>query len=80
MPPIVDVPPIVTAVLLSPRVITPVPAAVTVPFRVIALGAVAVTPPVKLMVSLPLPRAKVPVLANVVAPAIVLVVPLMATL
>ena len=80
MPPIVDVPPIVTAVLLSPKVITPVPAAVTVPFTVIALGAVATTPPVKLIVSEPLPRAKVPVFAKVVAPAMVLVVPLMATL
>ncbi len=76
----VDVPPIVTAVLLSPRVMTPVPAAVTVPFTVIALGAVAVTPPVKLMVSEPLPNAKVPVFAKVVAPAMVLVVPLIATL
>ena len=51
-----------------------------VPPKVTALGAVAITPPVKLIVSEPLPKANVPVLAKVVVPAIVLVVPLMATL
>ena len=67
-------------VSLSPKVITPVPAAVTVPFTVIALGAVATTPPVKLIVSEPLPKVMVPVLAKVVVPAMVLVLPLIATL
>ena len=80
MPPIVETPSIVTAVLLSPRVMTPVPAAVTVPFTVIALGAVATTPPVKLIVSEPLPKETAPVLANVVVPAMVLLEPLIATL
>ena len=80
-PPMIDVPPMLTAVPLSPKVITPVPAAVTIPFTVIALGAVATTPPVKLMVSaLSLPKAKVPVLAKVVVPAIVLDAPLIAML
>ena len=80
VPPMVEAPPIVTAVLLSPKVITPVPAAVTVPFTVIALGAVATTPPVKFIVSEPLPKVTVPVLPKVVIPAIVLLLPLMATL
>jgi len=76
----VEVPPIVTAVLLSPKVITPVPAALTVPFTVMALGAVAVTPPVNAVVSPPLPKVTVPVLAKVVAPAMLLLEPLIATL
>ena len=45
-----------TAVLLSPKVITPVPAALTVPFTVTLLGAVAVMPPVKAKVEPPFPR------------------------
>ncbi len=76
----VDVPPMVRPVLLSPKVITPVPAAVTVPFTVMALGAVATTPPVKLMVSEPLPKVTVPVFAKVVVPAMVFELPLIATL
>ena len=79
-PPMVEVPPMVKPVLLSPSVITPVPAAVTVPFTLTALGAVATTPPVKLIVSEPLPKVTVPVLAKVVVPAIVLELPLIATL
>lgn len=79
-PPTVELPPIVTPVLLSPKVITPVPAAVTVPLTVMALGAVATIPPVKFIVSEPLPKVTVPVLAKVVAPAIVLELPWMATL
>ena len=78
--PIVEAPPMVTPVLLSPKVMTPVPAAVTVPFTVTALGAVATTPPVKLIVSPPLPKVTVPVLLKVVVPAIVLELPLIATL
>ena len=70
----------VSAVLLSPKVMTPVPAALTVPLTVMALGAVAVTPPVKAVVSLPLPKVTVPVLAKVVAPAMLLLEPLSATL
>ena len=62
VPPIVDVPPIVTPVLLSPKVITPVPAAVTVPLTVMALGAVAVKPPVKANVPPLVPKVTVPVL------------------
>ena len=74
-------PPIVNAVSVSPRVIKPVPAAVTVPFTLTALGAVAITPPVKLMVSvLSFPKDRVPVLANVVVQSIVLDAPLIAML
>ncbi len=80
VPPMVDVPPIVSAVLLSPKVITPVPAALTLPLTVMALGAVATTPPVNAIVSLPLPRVTVPVLAKVVVPAIELELPLIPTL
>ena len=80
VPPTVELAATATPVSASPKVMTPVPAAVTVPFTVIALGAVATTPPVKLMVSEPLPNVTVPVLAKVVAPAIVFELPLMATL
>ena len=66
--------------LTVPKLITPVPAAVTVPLTVTPLGAVATTPPVKADVSLPLPKVTVPVLENVVAPAIVLELPFSATL
>ena len=70
----------VSAVLLSPKVMTPVPAALTVPLTVMALGAVAVTPPVNAVVSPPLPKVTVPVLAKVVAPAMLLLEPLSTTL
>ena len=62
------------------RLMTPVPAAVTVPYNVMAEGAMAVMPPVKLSVSEPLPKVRVPVFANVVAPAMVLLEPVMDTL
>ena len=71
VPPIVDVPPIVRPVPLSPKVITPVPAAVTVPFTLTALGAVATTPPVKAKVPPLAPKANVPVLLKVTALVIV---------
>ena len=71
-PPIVDVPVIETV----PKLITPVPAALTVPLIVLVLGAVAVTPPVNSIVSLPYPKITIPVLEKVVAPAIVLLDPL----
>ena len=67
-------------VLASPKVITPVPAAVTVPFKLMLLGAIATTPPVNAVASLPFPRVTVPVLEKVVAPAIVLLDPLNTTL
>ena len=64
----------------APRLITPVPAALTVPPKLIRLGAVAVTPPVNAVVSPPLPKVTVPVLAKVVAPAMLLLEPLIARL
>jgi hypothetical protein len=72
----VDVPPTVvvvppTATEVVPRLITPVPAAVIVPLSVFEEGAVATTPPVKLIVSAPSPKVSVPVLLKVVAPAMV---------
>jgi hypothetical protein len=69
VPPTVVVPPTVTEVV--PRLITPVPAAVMVPLSVFEEGAVAATPPVKLIVSPPFPKVSVPVLLKVVAPAMV---------
>lgn len=69
VPPTVVVPPTVTEVV--PRLITPVPAEVTVPLIDLLEGAVAVTPPVKARVSPPSPKVSVPVLLKVVAPAIV---------
>ena len=80
VPPTVELPPTLMPVLASPKVITPVPAAVTVPFKLMLLGAVATTPPVNAIVSLPFPRVTVPVLEKVVAPAIVLLDPLNTTL
>ncbi len=50
-----ELPPTETPVLPSPSVITPVPAAVTLPFTLTTEGAVATTPPVKLIVSPPSP-------------------------
>ena len=79
-PPTVESPVTETPVLLSPNVMTAVPAADTVPFTVTLLGAVAITPPVKAIVSPPLPKAKVPVFAKVVVPAMLFVPPLIATL
>jgi hypothetical protein len=76
VPPTVEVPVIETV----PKLITPVPAAETVPLIVLELGAVAVTPPVNAIVSLPSPKVTVPVLEKVVAPAIVLLDPLNTTL
>ncbi len=64
----------------APRLITPLPAALTVPPKLIRLGAVAVIPPVNAVVSPPLPKVTVPVLAKVVAPAMLLLEPLIATL
>ena len=48
------------------RLMTPVPAAVTLPYNVMPEGWVAVTPPVKVYVPL-LPRVKAPVLEKVAA-------------
>ena len=63
-------------VLPPPRVSTPVPSAVTVaPPSTRVVGAVATKPPVNSMASLPSPRVSVPVLLNVVAPAMVLLLP-----
>ena len=69
VPPTVVGPPTVTEVV--PRLITPVPAAVIVPLMALLEGAVAATPPVKLIVSPPFPRVSVPVLLKVVGPAMV---------
>ena len=80
VPPTVELPPTATPVPASPRVMTPVPAAVTLPLRLMLEGAVATTPPVKFRVSPLLPRVTVPVLAKVVAPAMVLLAPVMETL
>ena len=80
VPPTVELPPTLIPVLLSPNVMTPTPAAVTMPFKLIALGAVAITPPVKLIVSPSLPKVTVPVFEKVVAPAIVFDAPLNTTL
>ena len=77
----VEVPPIVaelatvTPVSLSPKVITPVPAAVMVPLTVIALGAVAVKPPLKANVPPLVPKVTVPVLLIV---TVLVIVPLLA--
>ena len=51
-----------------------------VPFKLMPLGAFAITPPVNAIVSPPFPRVSVPVLAKVVSPAIVLLAPLNTTL
>ena len=59
---------------------TPVPAVEIVPPIVIPLGAVAVTPPVNAVVPPDWPSVNVPVLANVVAPAIELLAAVSATL
>ena len=80
VPPTVELPPTLIPVSLSPKVMTPVPAAVTIPLRLILLGAVAVTPPVKAMVSLPFPKVSVPVLEKVTALVIVFDAPLNTTL
>ena len=65
--------------LVAPRD-TAVLLVLIVPPKAIPEGAVATTPPVKLIVSEPLPKVTVPVLAKVVVPAMVLVLPLIATL
>ena len=71
----VDVPPIVVlpvTLMGAPRLMTPVPAADTVPSTLIADGAVAMTPPVKARVTPEvLFRVSAPVFAKVVIPAIV---------
>jgi hypothetical protein len=69
VPPTVVFPPTVTEVV--PRLITPVPVAVMFPLSAFEEGAVATTPPVKLIVSDPSPKVSVPVLSKVVAPAMV---------
>ena len=56
------------------KFMTPVPAAVTIPFNVMPDGAVAVTPAVKAIVAPP-PKVRVPVLENVTA--LVMVPPLL---
>ena len=63
-PPIVEVPVIETV----PKLITPVPAALTVPLIVLELGDVAVTPPVNAVVPT---KVRVPVLEKVTAFVIV---------
>ena len=74
------VPANVKPVLLSPKV-TVLPAVLICPLRVIALGAVATTPPVKFRISpTSLPSASVPVLRKVVLLATVFVVPVIETL
>ena len=78
VPPTVELPDTVTPVV--PKLMTPEPAAVIVPLIVLLLGAVAVTPAVKLIVSLPLPKVTDPVFEKVVAPAIVFDAPLNTTL
>ena len=66
--------------MVVPKLITPVPAAVNVPFTVTRLGAIAVTPPVKANVPVLAPNANVPVLLKVTALVIVPVVAFRATL
>ena len=70
----------VTVTAVVPKLMTPAPAAVTVPFTIFELGDVAVTPPVKLIVSLPSPSVRVPVLLKVTAFVIVLIAPVSETL
>ena len=62
------------------KFMTPVPDALTVPDIVIPIGAVAVTPPVKMITSDPSPNVRLPVLEKVVAPAIELLEPVNDTL
>ena len=69
-----------TPVSASPKVMTPVPEAFTVPETVMDDGAVAMTPPVKVVTSEPSPNVRVPVLPNVVVPAMELVPPVKETL
>ena len=76
MPPIVPE----LAIVTVPKLITPVPAAVKVPFTVTRLGAVAVMPPVNAKVPALAPSASVPVLLKVTAFVIVPVVAFKATL
>ena len=69
---------LVLRVVAAPKVIAPKVIAVSVlaivPFRVRVLGAVAITPPVKIKVPPLAPRASVPVLLKVTALVIVPVV------
>ena len=73
----VDAPPTVAfaetlKLAVGVRVITPVPAAETVPAKLIVAGELTTTPPVNAKLSVAsLPRVTIPVLENVVAPAIV---------
>ena len=80
VPPTVEFAATLTPVLLSPKVIAPVPAAVTVPLKVMPLGAVAVMPPVKAKVPPLVPKLKEPVLLKVTALVIVPVLALRAKL
>ena len=79
LPPTVVLKPTLTA--LVPRLITPVPLAAIVPAIDLLLGAVAITPPVNVVLSVAeSPNVTVPVLANVVTPAILFVLPVIDTL
>ena len=70
-----------SSVFESPRVITLVPAAATFPMRLIAEGAVAMMPPVKLKVSVPAsPKVIEPPLPKVVKPAMLLLALIIFTL
>ena len=69
-----------TPVSASPKVMTPVPEAFTVPETVTDEGLVATIPPVKVVTSEPSPKISVPVLPNVVVPAIELELPVKETL
>jgi len=74
----VDAPPIVESPVIEtvPKVITPVPAALTVPLIVLELGAVAITPPVNAVVPA---KVSVPELEKVTA-FVIVPPPLIATL
>ena len=74
----VDAPPIVEFPVIEtvPKVITPVPAALTIPLIVLELGAVAITPPVNAVVPA---KVRVPVLEKVAA-FVIVPPPLIATL
>ena len=84
VPPTSELPSTETPVSASPSLITPTPAALTVPFKrmpaVAPVCAVATTPPVKAIVSPPSPSVSVPVFKNVAALSTTFVVPVNATL
>ena len=76
VPPTVELPFTLMPVFASPRVIAAVLAAVTVPFKLMLLGSVAVTPPVNAVVPA---KVTVPLLENVTA-FVIVPPPLIATL